>query len=90
MDMLYTHQVHMGYYHNESQVGIQHTLFLLVHRWSSTECTLWLPRWVRMCPQHTDVVATHSDSPLTYVWNMTSQPHRGAMQDQVASVPDLM
>ena len=45
---------------------------------------------IRMCPQHTDVVATHSDSPLTYVWNMTSQPHRGAMQDQVASVPDLM
>jgi hypothetical protein len=45
---------------------------------------------IRICPQYTDVVATHSDSPLTYVWNMTSQPHRGAMQDQVASVPDLM
>ena len=45
---------------------------------------------IRLCPQSSDVIATHSDSKFTYVWNMKTQPHRGTQGDLIASVPDLM
>ena len=44
---------------------------------------------IQLCPQNNHVVATHSDSELTYVWNMKTQEHRVAGEDSVASVPDL-
>ena len=44
---------------------------------------------IQLCPQNDNVVATHSDSELTYVWNMKNQEHRVAGEDSVASVPDL-
>lgn len=45
---------------------------------------------IRLCPHSSDIIATHSDSKYTYVWNMATQPHRGAQGDLVASVPDLV
>tara|TARA_B100000795_G_scaffold266471_1_gene249709 strand:+ start:344 stop:1078 length:735 start_codon:yes stop_codon:yes gene_type:complete len=45
---------------------------------------------IRLCPHSSDIIATHSDSELTYIWNMKTQPNRGTSGDLVASVPDLM
>ena len=44
---------------------------------------------IRLCPHASDLIATHSDSPLTYLWNMRTQPTRGSQNDAMASVPDL-
>jgi hypothetical protein len=44
---------------------------------------------IKLCPNSSDIIATHSDSPLTYIWNMKTQPSRGSQGDLIASVPDL-
>jgi histone-binding protein RBBP4 len=45
---------------------------------------------IRLCPHSSDLLATHSDSPLTYIWNVKTQPSRGSQADLIASVPDLV
>ena len=61
--------------------------------WLYSNCKENLAPWevnkIQLCPQNNHVVATHSDSELTYVWNMKTQEHRVAGEDSVASVPDL-
>ncbi|GAQ79765.1 nucleosome assembly factor [Klebsormidium nitens] len=47
---------------------------------------------IREYPEAQNIVATHSDSPMVYVWNVDTQPERGAdakVAGSAASVPDL-
>lgn len=44
---------------------------------------------MRLCPQNDAILATHSDSPLTYVWNMRTQTTGADKLGATASVPDL-
>jgi histone-binding protein RBBP4 len=45
---------------------------------------------MRLCPQDNSILATHSDSPLTYIWNMRQQTSGADKHNAKASVPDLV
>ena len=44
---------------------------------------------IKVCPLYPDLIATHTDSPLVYVWNTNSQPNRRSALNQDPSTPDL-
>lgn len=44
---------------------------------------------IKVVPQFPDLLATHTDSPLVYVWNMNTQPARRSQLNTDPSVPDL-
>ncbi|KAK9734517.1 hypothetical protein RND81_04G144900 [Saponaria officinalis] len=44
---------------------------------------------IRELPQNSNIVATHTDSPDVYIWDVESQPNRPANMGALASRPDL-
>ncbi|CAM6120600.1 unnamed protein product [Calypogeia fissa] len=45
---------------------------------------------IRELPQNSKIVATHTDSPDVYVWNLDSQPNRAPLLGANLSRPDLV
>lgn len=44
---------------------------------------------IKVCPLYPDLIATHTDSPLVYIWNTNAQPNRRSAINQDPSTPDL-
>lgn len=44
---------------------------------------------IKPMPQYPDIVATHTDSPLVYIWNTATQPSRRSTPNIDPNVPDL-
>ncbi|KAI4377789.1 hypothetical protein MLD38_015367 [Melastoma candidum] len=45
---------------------------------------------IRELPQNPDIVATHTDSPDVYIWDVESQPSKNAVFGATVSQPDLI
>ena len=45
---------------------------------------------MKTCPQHRHILATHSDGPHIYLWNMQTQEHTVINNNAAAAVPDLI
>ncbi|KAK7273577.1 hypothetical protein RIF29_14633 [Crotalaria pallida] len=45
---------------------------------------------IRELPQYNRIVATHTDSPKVYIWDVDAQPNRSAAQGAPPSRPDLV
>ncbi|KAG6543059.1 hypothetical protein Mapa_015555 [Marchantia paleacea] len=45
---------------------------------------------IRELPQNSKIVATHTDSPEVYIWNLETQPNRAALLGANHSRPDLV
>ena len=44
---------------------------------------------IKIVPQYPDLIATHTDSPLVYIWNTHTQPNRRSQLNLDPSIPDL-
>jgi hypothetical protein len=44
---------------------------------------------IKVVPQYPDLIATHTDSPLVFIWNCNTQPTRRSQLNTDPSVPDL-